>query len=399
MLLALLSCKDPDPPHISRAPPPVAPGEVVDIEEQEVLFSLEAPNTLASSFTIEDFDQDGQIDLLLSVSGELGWTQVLVRGPLAGQRVPSQAWARWELDDWFVWPVEVTGDGVIDLVAYEYATGTSWLSPSPYDGSLPGAGWTALEAARGRSFASDIDRDGVHDLVWDGSSQEEGLEELHIIWGPSTRWDGPPDVIVGPLCRDGETYGYPVGIDGAYFPGDLDSDGQPELSLPAWGYMYGHQDCGDVVVSLPESGTIDPFSSPLAYDRLSVQDGYPIGDWTGDGLAEVWLGGEVLLSPIALGVSLVGSDSVDPEIAGAGVPSFDLGGDGHPDALIVADSALKVVPAEVGLLLDSTAMPGWKLDRDESASTYLEGGHAYAIIAGWRSPAVRRVDLGSAEPL
>lgn len=275
---------------------------------------------------------------------------------------------------------------------------SAWLLPSPYDGStVPGPSWRPFERDWLNWWWVDVDHDGTQDLAKDASWNEAGPEALHITWGPYTRWEGPPDVVVEPLCRGGETYGYPFVLAGAHFPGDLDGDGTPELTVPQWGRFYGDQDCGAFTLSLPESGTIDPFSSPWATDGLYAPS-TSIGDWSGDGLPEVAHNGEILLSPVALTADgLVGSESVRWR-HGVLPDRFDLGEDGQLDAIGVADRRFFVIPVEVASLATPDLSYTWELGPYDVVHPYLDQGHAFVAIVDPLTSTLRRVDLGPAAP-
>jgi hypothetical protein len=387
----------------------VGPETVVPVADQEILFRAEAPYTFATEWegAFADLDGDGFIDAVVDLvapedAGVDAWLQVVVRGPLeAGTSLPGDAWLTFDPRETHLTPAEITGDDAIDLVVRFGDDGfTAWIIPFPFDGNLdPGPSWQAFDAAWWTSWWGDANHDGTRDLVVESpSTGADRPDELHITWGPASRWSGSPDVILSPLCRGGDVYGHARSP--FTFPGDLDGEGTPEIVIDGYGTL-GTVSCGAFTVSLPDGGVIDPFTAPESYDGLVV-DGAPAGDWTGDGLPEMHYDtNNLLLSPI--GLSVVGIYFHDL-VNAIGVWNrywmldADLGPDGILDVMGIWAGALVVFPVDLGQLTNPTIQHGWDVQPTDGVITYVDQGHAWAAIIASEEK-VRRIDLGPAAPL
>ncbi len=422
MLGVLLACS----PHVAgndgdaaftveetTTPPWTGPSDIVPFAEQEILLTVDEPyEFLWASATFGDLDGDRIADLLVEIwvphedfTGSVTqWIQVVVRGPLqAGTNVPIDAWIELDATAVYVWPAELTGDDALDLVVQfdPYAGGENWIAPSPFDGDTAiRESWISFDPTWWPSWWWDADQDGTQDLVhetaWDHPDESDALE---ITWGPVERWDGPPDVTVSPLCEGGYAYGYPLSR--FAFPGDLDGAGDPEMVFGSYGWAYGNADCGGFLLSLPESGSIDPFHSPLGTFGLDWSY-MSAGDWTGDGLPEVKDGDDLLLSPITLSadgwVAEGGTIEVDVWDSYA-LLDFDLGNDGVPDAMGIVGNTFVVFPATLDDLTHPIVDRGWEIGVSAfSVYTFLDRDHGWLAQVDIETSTIRRVDLGPASP-
>jgi hypothetical protein len=392
------------------------PEVVVPIADQEILFTVEPPYEFYTVWdeAFADLDGDGFTDAIVDLSAPhdaevIHSLQVIVRGPLEpGTSLPSDAWIAHDSSEIWLVPGELTGDGQVDLVVELDPDGgytadvyrEVWLVPGPFDGNLtPGPSWIAFEEYLNWSWW-DANHDGTRDLIVDTTWTEPYESgELEITWGPVSRWSGPADVIVTPLCRDGAVPRFPRYGD-LRFSGDLDGNCTPELGVDPFGLHCGIS-CGAFTVSLPTAGEIDPFDSPSAYDWL-VPLGYAVGDWTGDGLPEMLIDDDLLLSPITLGDGEVhASATIDGASAWDvfGPIDLDLGEDGVLDAFGVLDGSFVVFEADPAQLTAPTVPLGFELATFDRATIYLDRGHAWAAILDPETETARRVDLGPAAPL
>jgi hypothetical protein len=378
----------------------------VPTSDQEDLFTAEPPYTFSTSWStaFADVDADGFVDALVELvapddAGVAPWVQVVVRGPLqAGTSLPGDAWLTLDPHEIFLWQAELTGDDAPDLVVGSHddfgSFTASWIVPSPFDGSVtPQATWQPVDPHWWTSEWSDANHDGTLDLVFDT------VDALQITWGPYTRWAGPPDVLVSPLCGDSEVDG--DWLSEFWFPGDVDDDGAPEVTVVSYAFAYHDGDCGTFTASLPMSGLIDPFGSPASYEGLIV-DEVISGDWTGDGLSELQFDDDLLLSPISLSVDgVIASATIDADSAWDGywvVDTMDLGADGVPDAMGDLDGALVVFPADPAQLTEPALPQGWELQHGDVVTTTFDQGHGWAVLAEADGTTVRRIDLGPAAP-
>ena len=292
LTFALLACSD--DPTTPEQPTPTGSIEgtvlVPPDEHPEVLRAVEGW-WLTGVEVLGDLDADGAVDFRVTTHDGALSTTFVVRGPLAGQVLPEDAWFAQGWGGWIHRTGDVDGDGLVDLLWEGDQYGIVF---GPIDGPPPPEAITEW-----RTALYDVDRDGILDKVEStrGTYYDDWLEQIEVTWGPLARFSGPPDVVVGPLCRNEFDYDGTLWEGTEVFtPGDLDGDGQPELSLDSYG-NYGSGDCGDFTVSLPRAGTVEPFESLGTADRL-VTDDVIVGDVTGDGLDEVMTATTVLASPI-----------------------------------------------------------------------------------------------------
>jgi hypothetical protein len=218
-------------------------------------------------------------------------------------------------------------------------------------------------------------------------------------------WDGPPDVTITPLCRDGQTYNYAYADSNTRYLGDLDGDGSGEISVSTYGW-YDQVPCGNFTMSLPSSGTVDPFTSPLAIDGLGDIDARVMGDWTGDGLPEVWLPTEHQVQIAPMVIDIYGVHGVDWVPANAAIvalypQAFDLDGDGRPEVLtLVTDNVLTILPSDLDQLTDPEVTAAWQLGPEDASIPFFDRGHAWLAFYDWSSTTMlRRADLGPATEL
>jgi hypothetical protein len=383
-------------------------GVIVPAADVEVFVTADPPYEL-HQHTLADFDGDGILDLLAVIMDPTDFKnidfQMMVLGPLDDVHLPGDAWVTLHEDDYREWltPIEVTGDGPMDLVTWGTYPSV-WLRTEPYDGSSPPApGWidVADTFVQDESWITDIDGDGIADQLRSTWSQAAG-EALTLTRGPYQRFGGDPDVTITPTCEeppDGQDYQYDVGVWHSVPMGDLDGDGSLELVTGTYGWAKDNYDCGGFTVSLPESGTIDPFGSPRAVPGLADTRHAPLGDWSGDQLPDLWNGSTntMLMSPVALTPDgLLGSDTIDvaPVIDAIRPLPVDLDADGRTEVLIEFDEHLfAIVPPDPQQLAEVHVDLAWDIAH-AGPEVYVDRGHAYvAFDDGW---VLRRIDLGVA---
>jgi hypothetical protein len=328
--------------------------------------------------------------------------QAVVLGPLDDVQLPDDAWASLHEDfysDWIT-PIELTGDGALDVVAWNTYDPT-WFRPSPYDGSTPPApGWVEVPApvlSGGWTWVLDVDGDGTADRMRSTFSPTDG-EALEITWGPYERFGGVPDVTITPMCAEGEVsdYLYESALYYTSVLGDLDGNGSTEIMVGSYGWAKDARDCGGFGLSLPESGTVDPTTSSLV---SGIHYPYvPIGDWTGDGLPELWQSSlkQIVTSPVLLTPDdVVGSGTREVSWAVESVTRlpFDLDGDGRTEGLVKLGSrTLAVVPPDLDELTEVHVATAWEVGLSRQ-HVYVDGGHAWIAI-NEDAHVLRRIDLG-----
>ena len=376
---------------------------IITADELEVFVSLDPPLRLYWT-TLADLDADGIADLMAVTDDPTDAknidVEVVVLGPLDDVHLPADAWISIHEDFYTEWisPIELTGDAAIDVVMWN-AYPKAWLHPSPYDGSTPpGSGWIdiATDVLQNWTWVLDVDGDGTADRI--ASRWTDYIERLEITRGPHERFSGLPDVTVTPMCR-GEVNDDPY--DAAVYhsapAGDIDGDGSPELSITSYSWAKYVGDCGGFTVSLPESGTIDPFSSPLAVDGVTAMGLTAAGDWNGDGLSELWnaSSGTLLVSPITLTSSgVVGADAreASPAIVTMTPVPVDSNGDGRAEVLVSLNSnVLALLPPDLDRLADVHVETAWDVGV-MWPGVYADRGHAYVAIN--EGDSMRRIDLG-----
>jgi hypothetical protein len=369
----------------------------------EAMIAAEAGQSIYD-VQLVDLDADGELDAVVQFGGLLrGFYPDLafVFGPLVGRTVPSDAHVVLPSTDRLHQVGEFDGQPPVDFL-YD-----GHIVPGPWDGgTVPEDTWVSA-ASEWPTRHDDLDHDGVLDRV---AYPDHGkpAASLTVTFGPLDRWSDPADLIVAPLCRGGQyaddeyPWDFPL-----HAPGDLDSDGVAEVSVPAYGYWYDGRDCGDFTFSVG-AAQVDPFDLAAlgAWDRLTVV-AEPIGDANGDGLTD-WLEGEsrelrVLLSPITLADGALGGQSVamDPLITSARALPFDRTGDGSLEIaawLTTESGVVRVVvdsddPAAIGALpLGTVGYTGM----EEEGPSFVEGGRAY--VTYFVDGELRRIDVGPDVP-
>jgi hypothetical protein len=160
--------------------------------------------------TVGDFSGDGAVDVLARVraTGEL-W---LYRGDGKGGWLPRKRVGRgWNVMNAIVGPGDLNGDGAVDVLAREAATGDLWLYPGDGRGRwLPrtrvARGWNAMNAIVG---PGDLNGDGAADVL----AREAATGDLWLYPGNGRggllarvrvgrRWNGM-DALVAPGDFDG----------------------------------------------------------------------------------------------------------------------------------------------------------------------------------------------------
>jgi hypothetical protein len=398
MILLLAGCTS-DPSRSGDE----ATGDVIPASDLEVFVTADPGSTLFGPSFV-DFDRDGLTDLLESTD----WLVVIVRGPLDDIHVPSDAWVVFDADT-HPFTAELTGDDQPELLAtVSDPSGVGrprwWRAPEPYDGSVPpDNGWTEVWHDVDGGL-EDVDADGTADIVRD-ALDENGVETLQLTLGPLEQFDGPPDVTITPLCEAGGVYRYASAATQARFLGDVDADGSADIAVKAYGW-YDDVTCGDFALSLPASGVIDPFTSPLTLAGLGSLDVRTIGDWTGDDLPEVWGWRDrtVDVSPITLdaqGLHSVDTVEVSADVTTFAPQPFDLDGDGRPEVfMIVRGNLVTLAPPDLEQLTDPDVSLLWELGPTETATTVVDRDHAWLVVSDFRGSAtLGRIDLGPASAL
>lgn len=384
------ACTEPDPPPPADTDTETIPTTPVEPEPLEIplaslplLVGPEDGYVLDTVASFGDVDADGILDAVVGAfDGDSVWRLYVVRGPLGDDLVPRDAWLVVDPTAFIVRLVrDHTGDGIGDVwvrsSAYSPYGRKTWIAPTPWDGTLvPTADWLLLDDAGGTvSHAYDVNGDGVVDQV---ASVVDGLaDHLDITYGPNTRWSGPPDVSVTPMCTGPSAYPLWQGALPSVrsFPGDLDGDGTPEISISRYAFDAEEGGCGEFTVSLPaEGGDVDPFVEATAgrYPGL-VTEALPVGDLTGDGLPELWepVYGALWSSPNAITATEIAPGAVtvaDPDITLVLATGVDLDGDGRPNALAEVarpdgEPLWVVLPSDpAGWASVPDGTPGWAVD-------------------------------------
>lgn len=368
----------PAPPS-SPAPPMLAEVGLADLPG---LVLPEPGYSLDTVASFGDLSGDGVSDGIVGVFDAKGvWTLHVVLGPLLDRKVPRDTWLVVDPETWILRVVpDHDGDGNDDLWVRSSPSSPygrmTWVLPTPWDGSLtPADTWTLLDDQGGAvSFAYDVDRDGTMDRV---ASVLDGVgDRLEITYGPTSRWEGPPDVSIAPLCQ-GTSSVYPLW--GASlpavrnFPGDLDGDGIPEVSISSYAWEDWDVGCGEFTLSL-FGGALDPFDGTASgrYPGL-VTETFPVGDLSGDGAPELWEPVFRVLwsSPVSLTSTEVHPSAVivaDARIRQVLPTGRDVTGDGKPETFAEVDRVdgeplwvfLPANPEQWETIADGT--PGYAVD-------------------------------------
>jgi hypothetical protein len=402
--LFALACHDPSAPAPVEAAPPSTSASTPATPTSTASLTVEAPwSVYPSPPMVGDLDGDGRADLILElVDPQRQDRWVVVRGPLDGASIPSGAWVDWDAGWYAPRVVEATGDGQADLLVEYWPHGPVldvpseyWLVDGPWDGDPgPTADWVSI--GPDDYGAVDVDHDGTVDRVVEVDPTDP-TGHLGVTWGPRSRWGGSADVVIDPMCQGAASYGYGWwNATWPAFPGDLDGDGQPELVIRSFGEHDGLT-CGGFTVSLPAAGSVDPWSSALAVSD-SPFDAVALADLDGDGLPEVWDGGAVLRSPVAVtegGLTGSGTASLDPQVDRVEPLPFDLGDDGVGDVLVRTARTVQVVSGIDGL---AWVGGGWAIASGASVVPYLDDGQGWLVVATSTEPTVTLLDLGPAGP-
>ncbi|MBX2802402.1 MAG: VCBS repeat-containing protein [Myxococcales bacterium] len=378
----------------------------VPISEQEVVISLVGGHRLwplASGTQLADVDRDGHTDLLLGVEGPTGLRQAIVRGPLTPTVVPADAWTAHNAEVTELFVHDLDGDGRTDLLARHDPGGSSWNTPpathyaitEAYDGAAePDDSWTPVSPSF-PELLTDTDGDGIADLVMVVVEEDSGVEEIRVTRGPLSRFDGPHDLAIGPLCSD-RPYGFPpMPRDWGIVP-DLDGDGAAELWMTSYGWSLGNSMCGAFAVSLDGTTTIDPFEGP-PWSVEAVQQATPIGDWTQDGRPEVAHGLWLWVSPAepdAAGWTGATRLPFPPGVLSLQPLPVDVSGDGRTDALGWRSDSVEVVPSDFEGFANLEPAVRFEVDDSEQILPYVEQGKLVALVVSPLTATVRRIELG-----
>jgi len=286
---------------------------------------------------------------------------------------------------------DLDGDGYADTAQtnWDFATGASWVhvrygGPRPRDMiealafDRDGAHLALNPDSLGSNFtveaAGDVDGDGFDDFLLKSIDcivfDPEGTSGAYLVYGGPERFEGT--LPLTSVSSHFQAPAYPeTDIDAplncsssgrAFGPGDLDGDGIDDIVI-----AFGPQMFADNTVSYAAGegvqilyGRTDRFPAevPLgAADAVFVVDGfslsaYHIGDVTGDGLADLYMGPEFTIDYERSGFLLEGttqrwSGSIDTTTVGSALPgvgydSFDklygprdVDGDGIDDLLFI----------------------------------------------------------------
>lgn len=351
-----LGCSEPTPSEVATTSattgdtattiPPASTLAEVPLSDLPGLVLPEAGYSLDTVASFGDISGDGVSDAVVGVFDEQGvWMLHVVLGPLRDRLVPRDTWLVVDPGLWILRIVpDHSGDGADDLWVRSSPSSPygrmTWVLPAPWDGGLlPSDSWTLLDDQGGSvSFTYDVDRDGTFDRV--ASVLDGAGDRLEITYGPTDRWTGPPDVAVAPMCR-GTSGAYPLWSASLpavrNFPGDLDGDGVPEVSISQYEWEDFDVGCGEFTVSLP-GGEVDPYDTAATGRYLGlVTEAVTVGDLTGDGAPELWEPTFRVLwtSPISLTTTEVSPAAqivADRRILHVLPTGRDLDADGRPES-------------------------------------------------------------------
>ncbi len=258
------------------------------------------------SFTAHDFDNatagdfsgDGKADLLIHNGNDLA----LYRTDASGARLDDQAWfannvvpaapgaITWQPapnDRYYV--ADFDGDGKKDVFVFNASDwsmpylgmlrsdGNGLVSVARYDGSIPGF-WGM--AAGDQFHVGDFDGDGKAELAVHNTANWS-MPYLGILRSTGTS-------LYGVARHDGTVPGWSMANHDQLFPGDFDGDGRTDIYIfnpDNWSYRY--------FAMLRSSGAglsaVKVFTSSLPYWTLSASDQFYVGDFDGDGKADLYV--------------------------------------------------------------------------------------------------------------
>lgn len=340
-----------------------------------------AVGTNPASIAAGDFNGDGKLDLAVAnqgkyVNGQLVESNVSVL--LGNGDGTFQAAINSSLGTFYYYPVsmvagDLNGDGRPDLVlthndgftvvsvllgrgdgtfqdAVRYGTGLS-LPPQYPQGKYSVA-------------ISDLNRDGKLDLV---------VSNPGSIWNPASAVTGRVSVLLG----NGDGSFQPAVVQNFLpaFPysvavGDFNGDGNDDLAVANFGKPMNMPDFSGVSVLLGNGdGT---FQNPVNYAAGTEPDFVVVGDFNGDGLADLTVANQDGVS-VLLGKG-DGTFQAAVNFAAGGAVSFtavgDFNGDGRPDlALAVASGSSSVLLNTCGSGSGCTT-PGFAAPRSVQGGPY-----------------------------
>jgi hypothetical protein len=262
-----------------------------------------------SSPAVDDWDGDGQSDLVVGAPLTPGGSSYLFFGPVTGDRVSSDAdgiFLGENAGDRFGWSLssagDVNGDAVADLLVSAYAndasgnaSGNVYVFLGPLTGSQPLSSAISIPGVSGGdragfslSGAGDVDGDGLDDLLIGADRVDLGASaegSVYVVRGPVT---GLASLADADWILRGESEEQMLGMS-VSAAGDLDGDGNDDIvaSSPAssLAYLASWSGGGDEGISSAAFATVQGAEgSNLGQSMVSV------GDMDGDGSADIVLG-------------------------------------------------------------------------------------------------------------
>jgi hypothetical protein len=332
----------PDPQYLLGSSTLSEQPTIVDVASFPDVWTAAEGWTLNGAGPIGDLDGDGYTDAMISATRGEGSSRedmlYFVYGPLhESMTFPGDEDISVSIAGWGIQQIgEATGDGVLDLDLVNW-DGESVLLPGPFQGGMD----VATVGIPHSSGLLDFNGDGILDQFTTSFNDDVG--EVHLTWGPASRWSDPPDVVIAPQC-DGYDFS-DWDYDSPRSWPDVSGDGVPELWVAGYGSVsHLYTDCAGFLLPLPESGTVNPASLPNVPRNIPLFDVLP--DQTGDGIADVYLPHEkrILASPVTFstgGLDVPGSITssteilIDPGVFSIIPQEHDFDGDGLADFLVI----------------------------------------------------------------
>lgn len=298
---------------------------------------------------------------------------------------------------------DVNGDGIMDLLigvpqSFEFQKGAAVLCSGADGQAIFYFAGSVHQHQLGGAVAlgSDLDLDGVPDLVLGRTTQSSALGGVRVISGA-----GGGDLYVLPVPA--ASTGFATAL--AMIP-DRNGDGVDELAIGARGEANTTGGLGKVRIFSGVAGTIlDTLTPPSVTDQFGCSIAV-IDDATGDGLFDLLIGAErdSTAAPNAGAVFLVsgGTGAFVSAFLGASTFDFfgasvaapgDVNGDGVSDYLIGARQLPQQGKRGYARIVDGATHDGWATLTGGPAS--LEFGIAVAGIGSIDGDARSEVVVGS----
>jgi trimeric autotransporter adhesin len=242
---------------------------------------------------VGDVDNDGKQDLIVATADGL----LLLRGNGNGTFASPATIAA--VEAWRIAAADLNGDGKLDLIATRYATALVLLGHG--DGTF--ARWVEYDAGPSTRAISIVDLNG------------DSMPDLAVLYWCGEFWDysTPPCArgVAVLLNRGDGTFAPAVSWSVRHFPydlvaGDFNGDGKADLAVSNMGSIFA---AGISILRGAGDGTFalsDPYPVPTIPATNNVPFSLAVGDFNGDGKADL-VTGNIALNSVSVLMNTCGS--------------------------------------------------------------------------------------------